>query len=912
MAGLVTDSKAGSDSPAGSIALAAERSHSEGTPPAGQGSRQSMGGGGEPDQADEAAVEAACERMILEGVRLLQAGKLDQAEYLLLEGVKYVEASLPESTGLASLLDQQALVQFLADKLPEAEAAAARMLALAERLFADEEAAVAMCSLRLGTALAGQGRWEEAELLLEEAAEALQEAFGKDYEALGEARFYLALGEVASSTEASLPEVDGELIEGLRSMRKNVGVGPLLAGAALREHHRILDDALQLEDWSRAEALFLQEVRLHEALDAGSEGLALLLYQFSTLQFILSRLEDAHQLCQRSSTLAEKIHKPGSDQAMLRTHRLGTIAAAAQDTATAEELLLKSQQHFLRRLGKDNPITGEARFYLALTRLHVMETTLLEAEWGFMMRIGWVLTAVLACILRLTLAAKPLSDWRQGIATFYGGAPDGMDPYDYSYGTSIGSCGYGYLDKTKYPFWSVGALATSSIYYQQGPVQGCGQCFEIECLQNAGQFTGRCNQDPNARTITLMITDCCPECEPDHIDIQALTFTKMAPMAGGRVDMRYRRVQCHPPSDLHVIVDQNRGAGGWIRLQVKDAAVRGSVKLVQVKGPNTDWQSMNNVWGASWESTSVPMPPLDFRIQDDTGTEVTAFGVVKANGETGVLPTGINFQFGSTQGAPSSAPSSAATASSSATASASTSSSKEPQVSAFQGPNQPSNPDSSSSAGSSNSSGSGATSAAALLAPATPTTAGVHFQQPTTLLSGFPTTSGCGGRPPALWIPRSTTIISSLPLGAAARVTAAVLGGVPALCIPAARSRCLLWAAFPEPTASPALAGVPSTIVPRIIWQIRPSSKPCLPTASTTVLAGVATANNLGPVRDPSQSSPSAATATHDRPPAATAKQLPSTAPVPITLAAAALLDEPATCVSLMDLPASKPHPGMC
>ncbi len=41
-------------------------------------------------------------------------------------------------------------------------------------------------------------------------------------------------------------------------MRANVGVGPLLAGAALREHHRILDDALQLEDWSRAEALFLQ------------------------------------------------------------------------------------------------------------------------------------------------------------------------------------------------------------------------------------------------------------------------------------------------------------------------------------------------------------------------------------------------------------------------------------------------------------------------------------------------------------------------------------------------------------------------------------------------------------------------------------------------------------------------------
>lgn len=41
-------------------------------------------------------------------------------------------------------------------------------------------------------------------------------------------------------------------------MRENAGVGPLLAAAALREHHRILDQALQLEDWTRAQALFLQ------------------------------------------------------------------------------------------------------------------------------------------------------------------------------------------------------------------------------------------------------------------------------------------------------------------------------------------------------------------------------------------------------------------------------------------------------------------------------------------------------------------------------------------------------------------------------------------------------------------------------------------------------------------------------
>lgn len=50
---------------------------------------------------------------------------------------------------------------------------------------------------------------------------------------------------------------------------------------------------------------------------------------------------------------------------------------------------------------------------------------------------------------------------------------------------------------------------------------------------------------------------------------QALTFNKMAPMALGRIDIKYRRVACQVPQSLDVIVDENRGAGGWIRLQVK-------------------------------------------------------------------------------------------------------------------------------------------------------------------------------------------------------------------------------------------------------------------------------------------------------------------------------------------------------
>lgn len=48
-----------------------------------------------------------------------------------------------------------------------------------------------------------------------------------------------------------------------------------------------------------------------------------------------------------------------------------------------------------------------------------------------------------------------------------------------------------------------------------------------QALIHADSVQGRCNSDPNARSVTVMVTDACPECEPDHIDIQALTFNKV-------------------------------------------------------------------------------------------------------------------------------------------------------------------------------------------------------------------------------------------------------------------------------------------------------------------------------------------------------------------------------------------------
>ena len=69
-------------------------------------------------------------------------------------------------------------------------------------------------------------------------------------------------------------------------------------------------------------------------------------------------------------------------------------------------------------------------------------------------------------------------------------------------------------------------------------------------------------------------------------------------------------------------------------LTVQDAANRGSVQSVQVKGPSTEWQELNNVWGASWETGEVPEGPLDLHIYDDVGVDVRTLPSLPVLGTT--------------------------------------------------------------------------------------------------------------------------------------------------------------------------------------------------------------------------------------------------------------------------------------
>ena len=55
-------------------------------------------------------------------------------------------------------------------------------------------------------------------------------------------------------------------------------------------------------------------------------------------------------------------------------------------------------------------------------------------------------------------------------------------------------------------------------------------CRDITCC--AAALQGRCSKDSNQRSVTVTITDTCPECGSDHIDMQALTFNKVLYLSG--------------------------------------------------------------------------------------------------------------------------------------------------------------------------------------------------------------------------------------------------------------------------------------------------------------------------------------------------------------------------------------------
>ena len=58
-------------------------------------------------------------------------------------------------------------------------------------------------------------------------------------------------------------------------------------------------------------------------------------------------------------------------------------------------------------------------------------------------------------------------------------------------------------------------------------------------------------------------------------------------------------------------------------LMLQTVGNSGAIKAVQVKGPNSNWLGLSNIWGAEWEIANQPSLPLDLHVMADNGQEAS-------------------------------------------------------------------------------------------------------------------------------------------------------------------------------------------------------------------------------------------------------------------------------------------------
>ncbi|KAK9841371.1 hypothetical protein WJX74_004628 [Apatococcus lobatus] len=142
-------------------------------------------------------------------------------------------------------------------------------------------------------------------------------------------------------------------------------------------------------------------------------------------------------------------------------------------------------------------------------------------------------------------------------------------------GPSPGSCGYGTLDPAQYPYGAVLSILSTDPLVAGLPLAGCGACFAITCND---------------------------------------------------------RVNCKPPGGVQIrLIEYRPTLGGYLKLAVLDVAGSGGLTAVGVKSASdssTNFINMTNTYGAVWELSNLPQPPLDVQLTNTAGQSLIARNAV--------------------------------------------------------------------------------------------------------------------------------------------------------------------------------------------------------------------------------------------------------------------------------------------
>ncbi|EFJ46592.1 hypothetical protein VOLCADRAFT_105499 [Volvox carteri f. nagariensis] len=298
-----------------------------------------------------------------------------------------------------------------------------------------------------------------------------------------------------------------------------------------------------------------------------------------------------------------------------------------------------------------------------------------------------LLATLTFCAADLPLDPLPLSDWTNGSSIFWGGPQDGQDD-PFSMRLPPGACGYGEQDPKMWPFFGVTGVSPQSPLVRDRPQASCGTCLEVKCASPDPQVC------TSTASVTVVITDVCPDCAANELNLHALAFQQIARLEYGSAAIQYRQVECSPMDNIAVYVDGFRVVqGGWLRLSLKSVASDGAAVLVELaRSPNATggsnatsstvalaggnkttvinpapqptadlgapkadgadnastilnatWKPMTNTYGAEWELSALPGPPYDLRLTDRYGRKIVLSNVITRAGALGEFPGRAQF-----------------------------------------------------------------------------------------------------------------------------------------------------------------------------------------------------------------------------------------------------------------------------
>lgn len=336
--------------------------------------------------------------LISASYELVSQGRPADAELVLRQGAEHAAEALGSESAVevAPLWDQLALIQFMHDRCDEA-IESSRKAWNAVREFAAQEkspeamGAAATAAVRHASALVGGRHIDDASEIfhaaisdLENAASYLKNSNEIDVDeaegyiekfrtALGEARYYNTLCNLAALDNPSPEDVDRltpAMEASLKQMTATLGEQHPLTACALREHNRMTEAAVEAERRELAEALYAQEIRLHEAFDKDGEQVAALLYQLGTLNYCWGDHEASVRSMEKAlDILGTKEIEGAEDHILIVKHRLGMALGAAELHDAARQVLHGIALDLISQLGDGNPASRELDFMMALMGL---------------------------------------------------------------------------------------------------------------------------------------------------------------------------------------------------------------------------------------------------------------------------------------------------------------------------------------------------------------------------------------------------------------------------------------------------------------------------------------------------------------------------------------------------------------